>query len=63
METPEGRAIVTVALNGHGSYRFAVETGSPDVMMTPKLISELGFTATGPGETDSMFRLDSPWDC
>lgn len=59
MEIPDGRAIVTVALNGHGPYRLAVETGSPDVLISPKLVSELGLSAIGPGETDSMFRLDS----
>ena len=59
MEVPDGRAIVAVALNGRGPYRLAVETGSPDVLIAPKVIAELALRATGMGESDSLFLLDS----
>jgi hypothetical protein len=59
IEVPGGRAIVTVTLNGRGPYRLAVETGSPDVLVAPKVIAELALRATGMGESDSLFRLDS----
>ncbi len=59
MELPGGRAIVTVTLNGRGPYRLAVETGSPDVLVAPKVVAELALRATGMGESDSLFLLDS----
>ena len=59
MEVPDGRAIVTVLLNGRGPYRLAVETGSPDVLVSPRVVTELGLRAIGPGDTDSLFQLDS----
>jgi hypothetical protein len=59
METPDGRAIVTVTLNGRGPYRLAVETGSPDVLLSAKVVTDLGLRAIGMGEDDSLFRLDS----
>lgn len=59
MELPDDRAIVSVWLDGRGPYRLAVETGSPDVMVSPRVIGELGLPALGPGETDSVFQLDS----
>ena len=59
MELPDGRAIVAVMLNGRGPYRLAVETGSPDVLVSPRVVAELALRAIGPGETDSVFQLDS----
>ena len=59
MELPDGRAIVPVMLNGRGPYRLAVETGSPDVLVSPRVVAELGLRAIGPGETDSLFQLES----
>lgn len=59
MELPGGRAIVAVTLNGRGPYRLAVETGSPDVLVSAKVVAELGLHATGMGDDDSLFRLDS----
>ena len=59
MELPDGRAIVAVMLNGRGPYRLAVETGSPDVLVSPRVVADLALRATGPGETDSVFQLDS----
>jgi hypothetical protein len=59
MELPDDRAIITVSLNGRGPYRLAVETGSPDVLVSPKVVAELGLPAAGPWQSDSMFRLDS----
>jgi hypothetical protein len=59
MEVPDGRAIVTVTLNGRGPYRLAVETGSPDVLVSPRVVADLGLRAIGPGDPDSLFQLDS----
>jgi hypothetical protein len=59
MEVPDGRAIVPVMLNGRGPYRLAVETGSPDVLVSPRVVADLSLRAIGKGETDSLFRLDS----
>ena len=59
MEVPDGRAIVAVLLNGRGPYRLAVETGSPDVLVSPRVVADLTLRAIGPGETDSLFHLDS----
>jgi hypothetical protein len=59
LELPDGRAVISVALNGRGPYRLAVETGSPDVLLSPKAVAELGLRATGMGDGDSVFRLDS----
>ena len=59
MELPNGRAIVAVMLNGRGPYRLAVETGSPDVLVSSKVVSDLGLRAIGMGESDSLFRIDS----
>lgn len=52
----DGRAIVPVTLNGRGPYRLAVETGSPDVLLSSALVAELKLpAAAGP----ARFRLDS----
>ncbi len=59
MELPDGRAIVAVTLNGRGPYRLAVETGSPNVLLSPRLVADLRLRGIGPGEDDSLFRLDS----
>src|SRR5207244_10175179 len=53
------RAIVAVLLNGRGPYRLAVETGSPDVLVSPRVVADLALQAIGPGETDSLYHLDS----
>ncbi|HEX6107081.1 MAG TPA: hypothetical protein VFZ26_15945, partial [Gemmatimonadales bacterium] len=50
-----GRAVVAVLLNGRGPYRFAVETGSPDVMLTSATVAALSLPASG----GARFRLDS----
>ncbi|HEX6106741.1 MAG TPA: hypothetical protein VFZ26_14230, partial [Gemmatimonadales bacterium] len=42
-----GRAVVAVLLNGRGPYRFAVETGSPDVMLTSATVAALSLPASG----------------
>jgi hypothetical protein len=52
----DGRAIVTVTLNGRGPYRLAVETGSPDVLLSSALVADL---ALPPASGRSRFRLDS----
>jgi hypothetical protein len=59
MELSDGRADVAVMLNGRGPYRLAVETGSPDVLVSPRVVADLALRAIGPGETDSLFQLDS----
>ena len=59
MELPDGRAIVAVMLNGRGPYRLAVETGSPDVLVSPRLVADLALRGIGLGESDSLFQLDS----
>jgi hypothetical protein len=53
-----GRAIVTVALNGH-PYRLAVETGSPNVRITSAAIRDLALNGVGVADGDSVFHLDS----
>jgi hypothetical protein len=59
MEVPDGRAIVRVALNGQGPYRLAVETGSPEVRVSTKVIADLGLKTGGMGDEDSTYVLDS----
>jgi hypothetical protein len=63
IELPNGRAIVAVQLNGTGPFRLAVETGSPDVLILPQIVTHLSLPAIGPAsatsDTDSLFRLDS----
>jgi hypothetical protein len=59
MEVPDGRAIVSVTLNGKGPYRLAVETGSPEVLVSTKVIADLGLTAGGMGDEDSTYVVDS----
>jgi hypothetical protein len=54
--TDGGRAVVLAMLNGRGPYRLAVETGSPDVLVSPAVVRALALPAAG---TDSTFRLDS----
>jgi hypothetical protein len=51
----DGRAIVPVLLNGRGPYRLAVETGSPDVILTSGVVASLSL----PQDGDTRFRLDS----
>lgn len=52
----EGRAVVPVMLNGRGPYRLAVETGSPDVLLSSAVVSSLSL----PGGAGGMgHRLDS----
>ena len=50
----DGRAVVGVTLNGRGPYRLAVETGSPDVLLSSALLATLALPS---GE--SGYRLDS----
>ena len=52
----DGRAVVAVALNGRGPYRMAVETGSPDVLLSSAVVADLVLPPT-PGA--GRFRLDS----
>lgn len=59
MEVPDGRAIVSVTLNGRGPYRLAVETGSPEVRVSTKVIADLGLEASGMGDEDSTYVVDS----
>ncbi|HET7468817.1 MAG TPA: hypothetical protein VFJ81_04045 [Gemmatimonadales bacterium] len=53
------RAVVRATLDGRGPYRLAVETGSPNVQLSPHLVRELALTHAGGGARDSLFRLDS----
>jgi hypothetical protein len=53
------RPVVVATLNGKGPYRLAVETGSPNVLLTPQLVGTLGLPRAGSNGTDSLFRLDS----
>jgi hypothetical protein len=58
LELTNGRAIVTVALNGR-PYRLAVETGSPNVRVTSAAVRDLGLRGVGVEYGDSVFHLDS----
>ena len=51
----DGRAVVAVTLNGRGPYRLAVETGSPDVLLSSAVVSSLSL----PGAGGENHRLDS----
>ena len=51
----DGRAVVAVTLNGRGPYRLAVETGSPDVLLSSAVVSSLSL----PGPGGENHRLDS----
>jgi hypothetical protein len=53
------RAVVLATLDGKGPYRLAVETGSPNVLLSPHLVRELALPALGMSGSDSLFRLDS----
>jgi len=53
------RAIVLATLDGRGPYRLAVETGSPNVQLSPRLVRELALPRAGVAGRDSLFRLDS----
>jgi len=53
------RPVVSVTLNGRGPYRLAVETGSPDVLLTPQVVDSLRLPPARASEADSLFRLDS----
>jgi len=53
------RAVVLATLDGLGPYRLAVETGSPNVQLSPRLVRELGLASAGADGPDSLFRLDS----
>jgi len=53
------RPVVSVTLNGRGPYRLAVETGSPDVLLTPQVVDSLRLPPARTSEPDSLFRLDS----
>jgi hypothetical protein len=48
-----------VTIDGRGPYRIAIETGSPDVLLSPAVVTALALRATGAGEDDSLFRVDS----
>jgi hypothetical protein len=52
------RAVVQAMLDGRGPYRLAVETGSPNVQLSPRLVRELALPHASDGR-DSLFRLDS----
>jgi len=52
----DGRAIVAVTLNGRGPFRLAVETGSPDVLLSSAVVADL---ALPPVTGLPRFRLDS----
>jgi hypothetical protein len=53
------RAVVLATLDGRGPYRLAVETGSPNVQLSPKLVRALALPPAGSSGRDSLFRLDS----
>lgn len=53
------RAVVSVSLNGKGPYRLAVETGSPNVILSTRLVAELALPPAELSGADSTFRLDS----
>jgi hypothetical protein len=53
------RAVVLATLNGRGPYRLGVETGSPNVQLSPRLVRELALTRAGTSGRDSLFRLDA----
>jgi hypothetical protein len=53
------RAVVLATLNGRGPYRLGVETGSPNVQLSPRLVRELALTRAGTSARDSLFRLDA----
>jgi hypothetical protein len=53
------RAVVLAMLDGKGPYRLAVETGSPNVLLSPRLVGELALPPSGMSGPDSLFRLDS----
>jgi len=53
------RAVVLATLDGRGPYRLAVETGSPNVQISPRLVRELVLPPAGVSGPDSLFRLDS----
>jgi Aspartyl protease len=60
IELVEGqRAVVQATLEGRGPYRLAVETGSPNVQLSPRLVRELALPRAGGGGRGSLFRLDS----
>jgi hypothetical protein len=53
------RAVVLATLDGRGPYRLAIETGSPNVQLSPRLVRELALASAGADGPDSLFRLDS----
>ena len=55
----DNRAVVLATLDGRGPYRLAVETGSPNVQLSPGLVRELALAPAGGSGRDPLFRLDS----
>lgn len=51
--------VVEVMANGRGPYRFAVETGSGGVVITPELAAALGLKRTGGDDQFPEYHLDS----
>jgi hypothetical protein len=53
------RAVVLATLNGRGPYRLGVETGSPNVQLSPRVVGALALAPIRASGPDSLFRLDS----
>ena len=51
--------VVEAYVNGHGPYRFAIETGAEFATLSPKLAAELKLARTGGPEGYPEYRVDS----
>lgn len=51
--------VVEAMVNGHGPFRFGIETGAHFVALSPAIIDSLGLTTTGGPPESPEYRVDS----
>jgi len=49
-----GRVLVPVTINGHGPFRFIVDTGANHSTIAPRTVQTLGLTPT----QETLFHVD-----
>lgn len=54
-----GRPMVDVTVNGHGPYRFLLETGARSIDLPQALIDSLKLPHTGKGPDEPQYHVDS----
>ncbi len=54
---PRGRMVTPVMVNGHGPFRFIVDTGANRSALSPRVAAALGLIATGSAAVHSIHQV------